>query len=289
MLGQRAMAFAVLLNVLVLTRGYAPTLPAYRLAAFRPAAATMVLDLEKEDPLPRAANVQPTMEDETVGDRNVRDVSYAEQFNDIFSDGTNFDGIRTSKPVPKPSNEAQRRELDSKRIPFSSVWGTLMRPTFGRKWDTTDYGRAIFFGYNHVVGLFAPLCFFSWRLLGLHFLLYCASAMGITYSFHRQVRSATHQSPHSASPTVHLSVSFLTRRAPPVAAGAPLVSVAQVARVHGGLLRLHGHAGRPDRVGVRPPLPPLAHGDSARPALVIRGLLLVASRVDARRKGVCRL
>ena len=48
-------------------------------------------------------------------------------------------------------------------------------------------GRLLFFAFNHGVGIFAPVLFFSWRQLGLHFLLYCASGMGITYSYHRQL------------------------------------------------------------------------------------------------------
>mmetsp|Transcript_36725 Transcript_36725/g.63078 ORF Transcript_36725/g.63078 Transcript_36725/m.63078 type:complete len:211 (-) Transcript_36725:512-1144(-) len=68
----------------------------------------------------------------------------------------------------------------------------------------------------------------------------------------------------------------------PPAAGASLVQVAQVARVLRVLLRHDGHAGRPHRVGFRPPLPPPAHGDAARPALIVRRLLLVAPRLDAR-------
>ena len=222
------MALAVLLQALALAQGFAPVpvLPMHRLVASRPAAAAMVLDLaaEEDTPLPSAAaDVQPTIEDETVGDRNVRDVSYAEQFNQIFSGDTPFEGIRTSKPVPKPSNAAQRREPGSKRIPFSGVWGTLMRPTFKRKWETTDYGRAMFFGFNHALGIFAPLCFFSWRLLGIHFLLYCASAMGITYSFHRQVcRATTHESsrpPHAAS-----SARAGERSRSPIASRAPIAA-----------------------------------------------------------------
>ena len=69
------------------------------------------------------------------------------------------------------------------------MWGQLMRSPFSkdRTWVSTDVGRLLFFAFNHGVGIFAPVLFFSWRQLGLHFLLYCASGMGITYSYHRQL------------------------------------------------------------------------------------------------------
>ena len=58
----------------------------------------------------------------------------------------------------------------------------------------------LFFAFNHAVGVFAPVLFFSWRRLGLHFLLYCASGMGITYSYHRQLAHRSFKSKKCARP-----------------------------------------------------------------------------------------
>lgn len=69
----------------------------------------------------------------------------------------------------------------------------------------------------------------------------------------------------------------------PQAARPPLLPYTQVARVRGGVRG--GYvcgAGRAHGVGVRPQIPPPAHRDAARPALVVRGLLVVTRRMDAR-------
>jgi hypothetical protein len=57
------------------------------------------------------------------------------QFDTLFSKP-----LQTSKPVPKPSNEAQARERSAIRVPFSNVYGTLMR----RAQCAIDGGRANF-------------------------------------------------------------------------------------------------------------------------------------------------
>ena len=59
---------------------------------------------------------------EIAGDRNIEDLSYAAQFEQLFSKP-----LQRNKPVPKPSNAAQRREPSAVRVPFSNVFGTLMR------------------------------------------------------------------------------------------------------------------------------------------------------------------
>jgi len=130
--------------------------------------------------LPRYA---PTIEGEICGDRAVGGQTYEEQFKEVFARE-----LTTSKPLRKP-RPARASDPGAKRIPFSNVWGTLMRSPFSkdRTWVSTDVGRLLFFAFNHGVGIFAPVLFFSWHQLGLHFLLYCASGMGITYSYHRQL------------------------------------------------------------------------------------------------------
>ena len=137
------------------------------------------------------AAVAPTIADETVGNRVVTAVSYPAQFEDVFSKP-----LKTGSPLPKPSMEEQRKDPNAKKVPFSNFYGTLMRGPFSkdRKWVSTDWGRAIFFALMHGFGAFAPF-FFTWKRLGLHFLLYVASGMGITYSYHRQLAHRSFKSP----------------------------------------------------------------------------------------------
>ena len=139
----------------------------------------LVLDLPKTD----------IVDGECVGDRTVTGVSYREQFDDLFSRP-----LQTGKPVPKPSNEANAAEPTAVRVPFSNVFGTLMRGPRGRDWSETDRGRLGWFILMHGLGLLAPF-YFSWRMLGIQFLLYCASGMGITYSYHRQLAHKSFKSP----------------------------------------------------------------------------------------------
>ena len=123
-----------------------------------------------------------TIADECVGDRSVESVSYAEQFDTLFSKP-----LKTSTPISKPSNQAQQKQSNAKRVPFSNVFGTLMRLPTQRAWTSTDIGRATWFTIGHVLGILAWTRYFSWERLGGHFLLYCASGMGITFSYHRQL------------------------------------------------------------------------------------------------------
>ena len=128
--------------------------------------------------------------DECVGDRTLAGVSYRAQFEELFSMP-----LATNQPVPKPSNEAQQRESSAVKVPFSNVFGTLMRKPSERAWSSTDWGRASWFVMCHTVGVLAWTRYFSWRMLGIHFLLYCACGMGITYSFHRQLAHRAFKSP----------------------------------------------------------------------------------------------
>ena len=132
-----------------------------------------------------------SIDDECVGDRTEAGVSYAEQWEDLFSRP-----LQTSKPVPKPSNAAQSQQKGAVQVPFSNVWGTLMRGARGREWTETDIGRTAWFTLMHGIGLFAFLPrFFSWPMVTFQFLLYCASGMGITYSYHRQLAHKSFKSP----------------------------------------------------------------------------------------------
>ena len=128
--------------------------------------------------------------DECVGDRTLAGVSYRAQFEELFSKP-----LATNQPVPKPSNEAQQRESSAVKVPFSNVFATLMRKPSERAWSSTDWGRASWFVLCHTVGVLAWTRYFSWRMLGIHFLLYCACGMGITYSFHRQLAHRAFKSP----------------------------------------------------------------------------------------------
>merc|ERR1712087_278495 len=67
-------------------------------------------------------------------------------------------------------------------------FATLMRSPFSkdRTWGSTDFGRVAFFSIVHLFGL-AAIFAFSWKNLIAGFLMYVASGMGITYSFHRQL------------------------------------------------------------------------------------------------------
>lgn len=151
---------------------------------------SMVLDLQGSA---GGANSAPTTQGECVGDRSVYDISYAQQYNELFASPP----LKTSTPIPKPSNAAQRKEPGARQIPFSNVFGTLMRAPFSRSWGSTDYGRLIFFGLNHGVGLLAPLLFLNVGrpFLAAHFLLYCASGMGVTFSYHRQLAHRSFKTP----------------------------------------------------------------------------------------------
>jgi stearoyl-CoA desaturase (delta-9 desaturase) len=141
-----------------------------------------------------AVGVQPEVweciGDECVGDRSSSGISYRAQFDDLFSKP-----LEPHKPVPKPSMTAQARDSKAVKVPFSNVYGTLMKPTFRkRKWTKTDIKRAVFFSTMHIVGAFAPF-YFSWKMLIPQFLMYVASGMGITYSYHRQLSHKSFQSP----------------------------------------------------------------------------------------------
>lgn len=127
---------------------------------------------------------------ECVGNRGDSGVSYATQFNDIFSKP-----LQPNTPLAKPSLKAQALEPTAIKVPFSNVYGTRMtRAFFGRVWTKRDIGRLLFFAIVHVAGALAPF-YFSWRMFTVQFLLYVVSGMGITYSYHRQLAHKSFKSP----------------------------------------------------------------------------------------------
>ena len=118
---------------------------------------------------------------------------------------------------------------------------------------TRTVAGLLFFAFNHGVGVFAPVLFFSWRRLGLHFLLYCASGMGITYSYHRQLAHRSFKSKKCARPLILTRALDLAPALKPTPKPNPMYQVArappkpnltyQVARVPRCLVRYAGNAG----------------------------------------------
>lgn len=187
-----------------LVHAYAPHAPHLLSSRAHPAAATLhrpALDaplvlMSVESPEPAASTGGEATwapESEIAGDRSISSVSYASQFERLFSERT----LQTSTPVAKPSNDAQSLEATARRVAFSDVYATLMRPPLSksRAWTRTDYGRMAFFITLHSFGALAPIFYFSWRRLAVGFLLYVGTGMGITYSFHRQLAHRSFKSP----------------------------------------------------------------------------------------------
>lgn len=141
---------------------------------------------------PQLVDTAATTAGECVGDRTVVGVSYRQQFDELFSRP-----LETGTPVSKPSNRAQQLESNARRVPFSNVFGTLMRSPnpAKRTWTATDMGRGIFFTVSHVLGLLALVRFFSWQQMLAWFPVYVISGMGITYSYHRQLAHRSFKSP----------------------------------------------------------------------------------------------
>jgi stearoyl-CoA desaturase (delta-9 desaturase) len=114
----------------------------------------------------------------------IAEESYAEQFERLFS----LEKLPVATPVAqKPTPAAQARSVGARRIPFSDVFATRAPPA----WQSVHLGRAVYMGWAHACFVAAFACFFSWRNLAWHFLFYTISALGITFSFHRQL---THKS-----------------------------------------------------------------------------------------------
>lgn len=152
------------------------------------AAVHMVANLPKQ----KTGEVQWGELMDITGNRAISEVSYAQQFEELFS----REELHTSTPVVKPSNAAQSREPTAFRVAFSNVYATLMRSPFSknRTWSSTDIGRLTYFAVAHLFGIGALFCF-SWRNLISAFLMYVATGMGITYSFHRQLAHRSFRTP----------------------------------------------------------------------------------------------
>jgi stearoyl-CoA desaturase (delta-9 desaturase) len=132
---------------------------------------------------------QATIDPVKIAD--VRDFSYSEQYDDLFSKP-----LIVNRPVPKPSESAQIVQPNAKKILFSKVYGVLKRNRFlKRSYGPQDITYGIFFAVLHALCLFAPKTF-SWRMLGLAFVTYFTTGcMGITFSFHRQLSHRAFQTP----------------------------------------------------------------------------------------------
>ena len=170
-----------------------------------------------------------------------------------------------------------------------------MRPAAGRRWSSTDVGRATWFTIAHTLAIVAITRCFSWRMLGVQFLLYVASGMGVTYSYHRQLAHRSFRSPkwlEYCAACAPLLPHFCHDRAV-LASGVPccatwheacgvqgppclfwLLSLAQcpasllntsphtITILTSRRLRYAGHPGIAHRLGLRPPLPPPPHRDA---------------------------
>jgi len=119
--------------------------------------------------------------------------SYATQFSRVFKgDVEQLKPLdQVTKPMPKPEMAAQALDSTAKRIPFSDVYATRAPPP----WRSLHVGRAVYMLWAHSCFIAAFACFFTWRRLVWHFGLYCMSALGITYSFHRQLTHKSFRSP----------------------------------------------------------------------------------------------
>ena len=122
--------------------------------------------------------------------------SYAAQFDRVFSQaGETPEATKplpgVSKPLPKPTPAAQAAAPGATRIPFSDVFATRVP----KAWQSIHPGRATYMLWAHSCFVAAFACFFSWENLAWHFLFYCMSGLGITYSFHRQLTHKSFQTP----------------------------------------------------------------------------------------------
>lgn len=109
--------------------------------------------------------------------------SYSEQYDELFALPT-----LPTKPVPKPSPEAQVSQPNAKKVFMSNVFRVLKRPRFSdRPWGPQDKTYAGFFIILHAMCFAAPATF-SWPMAALAFVTYFVTGcMGITFSFHRQL------------------------------------------------------------------------------------------------------
>ncbi len=182
--------------------------------------------------------------------------------------------------VPKPSPEAQAREDGARKVWLSDVFATAKSPPLAQRGlQKKDWEYAAFMAVIHGLCLLAPATF-SWPMVGLFFVSYFITGARPHLVQGRSVphsiieprvihlvaadrQASAHRAPSAAG--AHALTVLFARRLPghhaqlPPAAEPPQLRHAQVAGVRAGVLRRAGGAGRPDRVGVQPPLPPPAH------------------------------
>jgi len=113
----------------------------------------------------------------------MKKISYSTQYDIIYSQP-----LVTSRPLAKPSQEAQANEMSAKVVIGSDVYAVGKRNLlFNRRWDKIDLPYVGYMILLHALTLFAPATF-SWTmfflLIGGYFVSGC---LGITLSYHRQL------------------------------------------------------------------------------------------------------
>lgn len=113
------------------------------------------------------------------------ETSYSKLYDDLFSSGK---AVNMSKPVPKPSMEAQRLEEGSRKVLFSETFAKKKRNAFfNRKYESRDVLVIALLTVMHVGCLWAPATYSPAMValaLGLYFVTGC---IGITFCYHRML------------------------------------------------------------------------------------------------------
>uniref|UniRef100_A0A061R7R8 Stearoyl-CoA desaturase (Delta-9 desaturase) n=1 Tax=Tetraselmis sp. GSL018 TaxID=582737 RepID=A0A061R7R8_9CHLO len=137
----------------------------------------------------RAATVDDT--EQLISKPVVDEISYSKQYDDVMSRP-----LVTSKPIEKPSKDAQAQEPNSTKVFASDVHAVGKRNLWlNRKWDSTDRTYAIFLGAMHLLCLAAPFTF-SWEMVALFAVGYfITGCLGITLSYHRQLSHRSFRTP----------------------------------------------------------------------------------------------
>lgn len=118
-------------------------------------------------------------------------MSYSQQYDLLFKEPLN-----TKRAIPKPSKEAQLKEIGHGGV-FLSDFGTIpKRPFFlTREWNDTDKRLLAFVGGMHILALAAPFTF-SWENFYLFMTMYFVTGcLGITLSYHRMLSHRSFTAP----------------------------------------------------------------------------------------------
>jgi len=109
------------------------------------------------------------------------ETSYSKLYDRVFARP-----LRMSKPVLKPSKEAQMKEEDSQKLWWSDVFVTVKRNYFlKRKYHFRDLLVMVLIGGVHLGCLWAPATF-SWGAVALCMAAYFVTGcVGITFGYHR--------------------------------------------------------------------------------------------------------